>query len=289
MRIKKICPVCKKEFQAQYHKSWKQKYCSWNCYVKSCKNQRHTLKTKEKLSKKHIRLWKTKWKDRKAKTYNKKCPVCNKQFKYKLSYKRKYCSQKCYLEDIKIDTTKTCLYCYCKFEVTPNQYSRKYCSSKCKRKYVKENSEKYKLSLRGLQRCSKCKEIKKVNKITRLSQFYKDRSQNCGYSCACKDCDRIEDKEYRHKHPEKEQEAQRRYGRPNGGGVSKKVFGRIKEKHHWQCAICGKTEPFLGQYWIWLVQDHIVPKSKGGAKYSKNNIQPLCWDCNLKKSNKILS
>ena len=84
---------------------------------------------------------------------------------------------------------------------------------------------------------------------------------------------------YRKLHPEK---------KSKNKGVSKEAFEKIKQAYGYKCAICGKKEPFLGQYWPYLTQDHIIPRSKGGKKRAKSNIQPLCWNCNLKKQDKIL-
>ena len=85
---------------------------------------------------------------------------------------------------------------------------------------------------------------------------------------------------YRLKHPEK---------RRNGnGGIPKEAFDKMRAEYDFTCPICGRKEPFLDQYWQHLVQDHIMPRSKGGKKRSKNNIQPLCWECNTKKGDKIL-
>lgn len=86
-------------------------------------------------------------------------------------------------------------------------------------------------------------------------------------------------RKYRREHPE--------IYNKNDGNVSKKIFEKIKENFKWRCPECDECEPFFGQYWIWLVQDHIIPKSKGGAKNRKENIQPLCWDCNSKKRDLI--
>jgi len=73
----------------------------------------------------------------------------------------------------------------------------------------------------------------------------------------------------------------------NSKGIKIKAFRELCAKYDYRCAICGKQEPFLNQYWIYLTQDHIIPRSKGGRKRSITNIQPLCWDCNIKKSNKV--
>jgi len=47
---------------------------------------------------------------------------------------------------------------------------------------------------------------------------------------------------------------------------------------HCACAYCGQWEEKL-------TIDHIVPKSKGGAHFSRNNLAPSCFSCNSSKSN----
>lgn len=78
---------------------------------------------------------------------------------------------------------------------------------------------------------------------------------------------------YRLRHPEK---------KLNGnGGITKETFNKIKAQYGYRCGRCGRTEPFIDQYWIWLTQDHIISRKNGGKKQSKGNIQPLCWNCNV--------
>ena len=61
---------------------------------------------------------------------------------------------------------------------------------------------------------------------------------------------------------------------------------KIKKRDKYQCKHCGASiaqEPNL-----LLEIDHILPLSKGGIT-SEDNLQTLCWRCNRKKGNKILS
>lgn len=61
---------------------------------------------------------------------------------------------------------------------------------------------------------------------------------------------------------------------------------KIKKRDKYKCKHCGisiEQEPNL-----LLEIDHIVPLSKGGIT-SEDNLQTLCWRCNRKKGNKILS
>lgn len=68
----------------------------------------------------------------------------------------------------------------------------------------------------------------------------------------------------------------------NGGKFTSKEWKDVLEKHNYKCAVCGGTEPFLRQFYMFLTVDHIIPLKKGG-KNIKENIQPLCSNCNRKK------
>ena len=61
------------------------------------------------------------------------------------------------------------------------------------------------------------------------------------------------------------------------GRLSKKEWTALCEEYGHRCAQCSAAEP--------LVIDHIVPISKGGTN-TIDNIQPLCWTCNSRKSNR---
>ena len=69
-------------------------------------------------------------------------------------------------------------------------------------------------------------------------------------------------------------------------GHSLSDWESLKLKWNHCCAICGMQEPFTGQTFQRLTEDHIVPLSKGGSN-DISNIQPLCALCNSKKSNKV--
>lgn len=44
------------------------------------------------------------------------------------------------------------------------------------------------------------------------------------------------------------------------------------------CAVCGVRQ--------FIEVDHIIPVTLGGTR-ERSNLQPLCWQCNCKKSNRL--
>jgi 5-methylcytosine-specific restriction endonuclease McrA len=62
------------------------------------------------------------------------------------------------------------------------------------------------------------------------------------------------------------------------GSHSLQEWKDLKLKYWNRCAFCRQNKP--------LSKDHIIPLTKGGANYI-SNIQPLCKNCNSKKSNKL--
>lgn len=69
-------------------------------------------------------------------------------------------------------------------------------------------------------------------------------------------------------------ESERRIGL---GRLSEEDWEKLKEKYRFACLRCGKTEPE-----ILLTVDHVIPVSKGGLD-NIDNIQPLCYSCNVAK------
>lgn len=70
------------------------------------------------------------------------------------------------------------------------------------------------------------------------------------------------------------------------GSHTLQEWQELKQKFNFCCVLCGSQEPFLGQYYEWLTEDHIIPISKGGTNFIIN-IQPTCFNCNSAKSGKI--
>lgn len=92
-------------------------------------------------------------------------------------------------------------------------------------------------------------------------------------------------KRYYKEHPERWQVAgQVRRSRKHaaGGSFSAKEWQALKAKNDYRCLCCGMAEPIIK-----LTVDHVVPLCKGGRN-SIDNIQPLCFPCNLKKRTQII-
>lgn len=63
---------------------------------------------------------------------------------------------------------------------------------------------------------------------------------------------------------------------------SNRDWQMVKAMYDYRCLGCGKREPEIK-----LERDHVIPKSKRGAKSIKN-IQPLCRACNSHKRVKTI-
>lgn len=66
---------------------------------------------------------------------------------------------------------------------------------------------------------------------------------------------------------------------PNTQGIPEYVKAAVFQRDGGRCRQCGYVGPYI-EY------DHIMPRSKGGPN-TVENIQLLCRQCNLKKSNRI--
>lgn len=70
------------------------------------------------------------------------------------------------------------------------------------------------------------------------------------------------------------------------GSHSQAEWLTLKTSLNLTCQICRLVEPFVGQPFEYLTEDHIVPLSKGGTDYI-SNIQPVCFNCNSSKSDSL--
>lgn len=189
-----------------------------------------------------------------------------------------------------------------------------YVCKQCKKEKVKASiSEK---------KCKACKEVKSV------SEFHKDSYSPDGFGRLCKICNTRKACDWIKTHPERAKENMRKAAkayairnpdrhiiyhakyrihinhrismwqknnrakcvvkvqryrakkRSAGGTFTLAEWMELRKQFDNRCAICREVKK--------LSVDHIIPISKGG-KNDISNIQPLCMDCNRKKSNKILT
>jgi 5-methylcytosine-specific restriction endonuclease McrA len=82
--------------------------------------------------------------------------------------------------------------------------------------------------------------------------------------------------------PQKSSEKERRRLREEqaDGQYTEQEWSDLKVKYSNCCLRCGSTEKQI-------VADHIQPMYRGGSN-GIENIQPLCWECNLWKGLKII-
>lgn len=85
----------------------------------------------------------------------------------------------------------------------------------------------------------------------------------------------------RKEYPSYGEYVQRRRARKAGaeGFHTKEQFWELCKLAEYRCLACKKEKP--------LTEDHIVPLSKGGSDWIEN-IQPLCFSCNSRKSTKTV-
>lgn len=159
----------------------------------------------------------------------------------------------------------------------------------------------------GLKKCKRCGVFKPTSKYTPHPTHWD------GLNHICKDCDNRGHDVYRQRHINRERaskngrewyaknkERKLKQGtewRKNNPDKSRAIWHRYKSNklkaegdftpEQWErvrehycpdglCLDCGKKRK--------LTYDHVIPLSKGGSNYIEN-IQPLCGNCNSKKSN----
>lgn len=146
----------------------------------------------------------------------------------------------------------SCLECNKSFTGRNN---KNFCSRKCGSKYWNRKHKESGLALKWQR-----------NRRYRVKDDPKAKEQR-----------RLQRKRHWKLHPER---------KPNSKGISKEAFDKMRVEYGFRCVICGRIEPFFDQFWPFLTQDYWLARSNGGRKRSKENIVPLCWNCNIEKGNK---
>lgn len=130
---------------------------------------------------------------------------------------------------------------------------------------------------------STCKECKRrAGKRWRENNPGKERAAQRKYREKNPEKVRAAKRNWREKNPEKARAKIRRYrARKNnapGDGVTAKQWKRILKRYGNKCLRCGTKED--------ITMDHVVPLVRGGA-HDPSNVQPLCFNCNSGKRDKI--
>lgn len=84
-------------------------------------------------------------------------------------------------------------------------------------------------------------------------------------------------KKWRRANPDKVSvQKQNRRTREAGNVISNKEWEEVLEKYGNRCLCCGRSD-------VRITMDHVLPLSKGGTN-TIDNVQPLCFSCNSRKS-----
>lgn len=126
------------------------------------------------------------------------------------------------------------------------------------------------------KRCFRCKHLKK------LDEFGIDNSEPDRLTKLCKECKALTNREYyRRKRAEVKAASNRRRAQKTQcrEDFTAAEWQLLCEKFGQRCAACGEARL--------LTADHVIPISLGGNN-SISNIQPLCFDCNIRKCLQII-
>ncbi|MDU1313944.1 MAG: HNH endonuclease [Clostridium septicum] len=139
-----------------------------------------------------------------------------------------------------------------------------------------EERTKKQLTL-GYKVCNKCNKELEIKK-------YRERP-NGGFYSVCRECENKYNKYYRKENPDTykaihsiTEQRRRKMAKKVISTFNNSDWKQCKEYFNNECAYCGRSLKNL-------TQDHLIPLSKGG-NYTKNNIIPVCRNCNSKKHNK---
>lgn len=148
---------------------------------------------------------------------------------------------------------------------------------------------------KGYKFCARCKEEKA------LEDFSDNKKSRDGKQSYCKSCMVANRLEWGKENPDKQKEHRRKSNRREESKLDRKIRKRerairtnitpkeirltskqwryILELADNKCLCCGATED--------ITKDHIVPLVLGGLT-TKDNIQPLCRECNSRKNDAII-
>lgn len=302
----KECLYCHKRFTPQKNHP-QAKSCSKKC------NKTHYYLQRRKFTLKYPDLWDTK----------KPCKFCNKQIKFNREkyivseLARKFCSEKCRraVANIKrkkhILKSKKCLFCHGVFTPHYLHPQAKFCSEKCNKAYMYYNKyksiiSKYPKGFETIKYCKRCGNRIIFNKSkpmnTELIRKYCDG--------ACKN--REAHYRFKEKNPKAYKEKNERRRQSEKGKIAHR-FSAKKRKYMLKNIITAYTAKqenelkskgicfgykrkihFVGKSQLEI--DHKYPVSKANKDYIRTGekktytikcVQPLCRDCNQRKSDKF--
>lgn len=202
------------------------------------------------------------------------CKNCGKNFQWNESRVRQYCSRECFFANHR--RISKCPTCGKERILQKKQPQKDFCSLTC-----------WGLANRTRQFSASCLVCKQEFR-TRYGKPNKYCSQKCSSTGRRMSPEHHRQRtvaytrRWRKENPEKRRlQKNKRRALEHGaeGNFTLDDLEEIKKRFGNRCAICGKKKL--------LTIDHIIPLSRGGSNF-KENIQPLCRNCNSRKHAKIL-
>ena len=152
----------------------------------------------------------------------------------------------------------------------------RFCSRSCKSK------AHYKLIYLDPERAA---EQRRRDRERYVREQERRRAYALEYYSANADEARARSRAYRRNNPQRRRSAQDRRAaairaHPDSRRYSELDWLKLERQHDWRCAYCGQRPTVL-------VQDHVIPLSRGG-RHAIANILPACRSCNASKYNHLL-